>query len=354
MREQINKTWALLREQGIVQAEQPSYENVDSPWYVKVLLAFSGWLAAIFILGFIGLAFTFVFKDSAVAAIVGVFMIFGAFAMLRIAANEFVEHMGLAVSMVGQILLSYAILDISQDKAAAWLLITVVQGALVMLMPSFVHGVVSSFVAGIALSIAFSEMHIPYLIGGLIMLSTSFCWINEFRYPQHIKKIRAIGYGLVLALISLKATTLFSYRVFGEFSSSRYEFWAQPWLGEVLLGVATLYVAWSILQRYEQPLTSRLSITSLWATLVVCVLSVSIQGITVGIVIICLGQLCKNRVLLGLGISSLLFYISLYYYLLDKTLMDKSKSLFVIGLTLLFVRWLMLSVFPTHKEEPHV
>ena len=346
-----NQTLALLQEQGIVQGEQPENEVFESPWYVKALLAFSGWLAAIFILGFIGAAFQFVFDHPVVSGIFGVMMIAGAFVLLRIPANEFVEHLGLATSMAGQVLIIYAIFDLANhNEIVAWLLLTMLQVALVALMANFIHSVVSTLVAAIALSMALAEMHIPYAIGGIVMLGFSFCWLNEFHYPQQVKKIRAIGYGLVLALIALKGTTLFDYRTLGRLFSQKHEFWAQPWLGEIIIGAVTLYVVWSLLQRYGQPIKGRLAIITLLATLLVCAVSIKVQGITVGMVIVCLGFLGANRVLLGLGIVSLLFYISSYYYLLDTTLLDKSQSLLVVGIILLFVRWLMLRIFPAHNE----
>ena len=94
----------------------------------------------------------------------------------------------------------------------------------------------------------------------------------------------------------------------------------------------------------------RLSIMTLLATLIVCAASMNVQGITAGIVIICIGFLGANRVLLGVGIVSLLFYISSYYYLLDTTLLDKSQSLLVVGLILLFVRLLIQKILPAQNE----
>jgi uncharacterized membrane protein len=354
MNNQTNQIWALLQESGIVQGEQPEKGVSGSPWYVKVLLAFSGWLAAIFILGFIGAAFEYVFRNGGVAGIVGVIMIAGAFALLRIPANEFVEHLGLATSMAGQALIVYAIFDLSDhNEIVAWLLLAILQVILVAFMPNFVHRVFSTLVAAIAFSMALNEMDIPYVIGGVVMFGASFCWLNEFRYPQQMKKIRAIGYGLVLALIVLEGTALFGYRAFGERFSQNHGFWAQPWLAEIIIGAVTVYVVWSLLQRYGQAMKGRLSITTLLATLLVCAVSMNVQGITVGMVIVCFGFLGANRVLLGLGIVSLLFYISSYYYLLDTTLLDKSLSLLVVGLILLFVRWLMQKIIPANNEAQH-
>ncbi len=354
MNHQTGQIWVRLQESGFVQGEQPEQHVLSSPWYVKVLLAFSGWLAAIFIIGFIGVAFEFVFRNEGVAGIVGAVMIAGAFALLRLPANEFVEHLGLATSMAGQALIIYAIVDLTDgNEIVAWLMVAVLQAVLSAYMPNFVHRVCSTLIAAVASSMALNEMDIPHVFGGVVMFGASFCWLNEFRYPRQMKKMRALGYGLVLALIALKGTTLFGYSAFGERVLKNQGLWAQPWLGETIIGAVTLYVVWRLLQRYGQPIKSRQSIITLLATLIVCAISMNVQGITVGMVIVCLGFFGSNRVLIGLGIISLLFYISSYYYLLDTTLLDKSRSLAVVGLVLLFVRWLMLRIVPTLSKVRH-
>jgi uncharacterized membrane protein len=355
MSRQTEPIWATLHKVGIVQGTAPETGKLESPWYVKVLLAFSGWLAALFLLGFIGQAFEFVFKNNTAAFIIGAVMIGGAFAILRIPKNEFVEHLALAVSLAGQALVVFAIFDISnRNEKIAWLLVTLLQVPLAVLMPSFVHRVFSSFVAAFSFSIALTIMGWPYVVSGVVMLLAAWCWLNEFRYPQQMRKIRAIGYGLVLALIQLKGTALFGHRAMGwRFSRNQSELWDKPWIGEVLIGLVTLYVVWHLLQRYGQAISERLSITVLLCTLLLCGVSMEVQGITVGMVIILLGFAGANRVLISLGIVSLLFYISSYYYLLNATLLDKSQTLLIVGLVLLVVRWLMLRILPVKKEAQH-
>jgi len=49
-----NQLWDLLKDENLVEGELPVIKEIDSPWYVKVLLAASGWLAAVFLLGFLG------------------------------------------------------------------------------------------------------------------------------------------------------------------------------------------------------------------------------------------------------------------------------------------------------------
>lgn len=355
MSRQFEQVWTMLLQASLVQGPAPATDESESPWYVKVLLAFSGWLAALFLLGFIGVGFEFVIKSSFASLITGGLMIAGAFVILRMPRNEFFEHLALAVSLAGQALVMWAIIDMTKSSdEMTWTLVALLEVTLAVVMPNFVHRVLSSFIAAYAFSEALTSIGAPYIISGVIMFLAAWLWLNEFRFPQHMNKIRAIGYGLVLALIPLKGTALFGYGAMTwRYGYNRPELWVQPWMGEMLTGAGALYVVWQILQRYGQPLTGRLAIVALVGTLVLSAVSMEVMGITVGMVIMLLGFVGGNRVLLGLGIVSLLFYISAYYYLLDATLLDKAQTLIIVSLVLFVVRWLMLRVLPASGEINH-
>ena len=352
MSRQPEQLWMTLLQAGLVQGTAPEPSGLESPWYVKGLLAFSGWLAALFLLGFIAVAFKFIIKSGPISFITGAAMIGGAFAILRIPKNEFFEHLGLAVSLAGQALVVWGIFELTnQNDKLAWMLIAQLQVPLAVVMPNFVHRVFSSFVAAFAFAMALSAMRVPYVFSGIVVFLAAWLWLNEFRYPQHMRKVRAIGYGLVLALIQLKGSVLFGYLGMSWRSGrNSSELWVQPWMGEVLAGAVTLYVVWQLLQRHGQAISDRLAITALLGTLLLCAVSMEAPGITAGIVIMLLGFAGGNRVLLGLGIVSLLFYMSSYYYLLDATLLAKALTLLIVGLILLAVRWIMLGIMPVQKE----
>jgi len=352
MSKQVEQLWPTLLEAGVVIGDKPEEGELESPWYVKTLLAFSGWLAALFILGFIAIGFESIFKDNSAALILGSIMIAAAFAMLRIHKNEFLEHLALATSLAAQALVVYAIFDMAaHNEIIAWLLVALLQLALLIIMPDFVHRVFSSFVAAIAFYMALLELDSSYIAIAIIMFIAAVCWLNEFRYTQHITKIRAIAYGLTLALIILKGTTLFAFKALsGQLHHNQAELWIQPWPGELLIGFVGLYVVWRLLQSYTKTISDHLSIAALVATILVCIVSIKVQGITIGMVILLLGFSRTNRILIALGIISLIFYISSYYYLLDSTLIQKSLNLFVVGTVLLAVRWLMIHIIPVDRE----
>ena len=49
--------WQQLQQQGLVTGDMPPLSNVNSPWYVRVMLGVAGWIGALFLLGFVGAFF---------------------------------------------------------------------------------------------------------------------------------------------------------------------------------------------------------------------------------------------------------------------------------------------------------
>ncbi|MEZ4601198.1 MAG: DUF4401 domain-containing protein [Syntrophotaleaceae bacterium] len=346
--------WFRLVEAGVVRGTPPEKTDSESPWYVKLLLAFSGWLAALFFLGFFSVGLQFVLDSSLLASVAGGLLIGGAFAVLRTPKNEFLEHLSLAVSLAGQGLVVFALVKAADgNEEIVWILLALLQALLAFVMPSFVHRVFSSLVAAVAFGMALTSWGWSQLVGGLVMFPAAVCWLDEFRNPRWMERRRAFGYGLVLALILLKGTAIFGYEMTG-WHVREARFSAGPWLGELLTGVVVLFVVGRLLHRHGHRISEPVSIFALSGTLLFCIVSMKAQGLSVGLVVLLLGFAGSNRVLQGLGILSLLFYISTYYYLLDATLLIKSLNLLVVGLVLLLLRWLMSLLLPMAKEDGHV
>lgn len=340
-----DEVWIHLLQAELVEGEQPAAAELESPWYVKVLLAFSGWLAALFLLGFLALGFYSILDSVGMSLVIGGAMMCAAYFILRIPQSEFVEHLGLAVSLAGQALVISAIFNFFKpDSEIGWALIGLVQMGLVFVMPNFVHRVFSAFFSACAFSIFLNKVGLPYLFNGLVLFVCAWAWLNEFTFPRHIKKMRALGYGLTLAIIQLKGSALFSIGAMGWRKDYIDELWLKPWMGELLCVAATLYVVWALLKQNQLIRSRRAMLVALATVLFFCLLTVEAQGIAIGLTIILLGFSCANRVLLGLGAASLLFFVSSYYYLLNSSLLEKSLTLLTVGIALIFMRWLALRV----------
>jgi uncharacterized membrane protein len=353
MNQSSQPIWAALQQAGLVQGDAPMTEKLESPWFVKVLLAFSGWFASLFLLGFVGVGFEEILRNGVASFVTGSLMITGAYAILRIPKNEFFEHMGLAISLAGQALIVLSLFDDLNDKGS-WFVVALIQVFLAIVMPNFVHRVFSAFIATFSFSMFLSASGVPYIFSSIVMFIAAWLWLHEFQYPKHVRKIQAIGYGAVLGLIQLKGVALFSFNPVGwRMTNTNTEVWAQPWMAEVLAGAVMIYVVWQLLQRLGHHLYEPLAIAALVGTVTVTILSIEAPGISVGIMILLLGFAASNRVLLGLGIVSLLFYISSYYYLLDASLLAKAQTLFITGIALLLVRWVMLKLMHQERGTTH-
>jgi len=57
--------WAKLASAGLTVGNMPEAEETDTPWYVRVMLGIAGFIAAVFLLGFVGVGFAFVLESKA-------------------------------------------------------------------------------------------------------------------------------------------------------------------------------------------------------------------------------------------------------------------------------------------------
>lgn len=343
--------WEALSSKGFVTGEVPSVNNIESPWYVRLLIGFSGWLAALFMLGFIGTAFEFVFRNNFAGFVVGSTMIFVAYLLLKKKSDsDFSSQFALAVSFAGQALVVFS-LDLFQWFSASdslnWILLCALQVVLTWFMPNSIHRVWSAFAAVMSMTIALTIWHVYFIQTALIMAAVAVVWLNEFNWIKYQNKLKPIGYGVTLALLYQSSSSIFHFMF--RHSINHNESIMQPWLGELFVGLVMLFVVWQLLKR-QNTIPILVLAVSFIAALLLIMVSLKIYGLTIGVMIILLGYANGNRILTGLGISSLLFYVSAYYYTLESTLLVKSELLAVLGSLLILASWLMRRVLFTDKE----
>ncbi len=343
MKNKRAKLWQALIENNYVEGDVPAYDDVESPWYVRILIGFSGWFAAVFMLAFIGTAFEFVINDKLAALVVAGGMILSAYKLLTAKSDsDFMTQFALAVSFAGQALLVYSIDLIhflSSGNAGNWFLLAVIQSMLAWFMPNSTHRIWSSFAAVIAIIFAFTVWHINFIQAPLIMALVAMIWLHEFKWIQYHKKLKAIGYGITIALLYKGSFGVYSLLLL---DSTRYmDSSMQPWIGTLLSGAVLVFVVLEILRRYSIVISGRVSIIAFVSVIILTFLSLKISGITIGVMIILLGFANGNRILTGMGIASLIYFISVYYYSLHTTLLEKSQLLAVFGVVLLLASWFM-------------
>ncbi len=279
------------------------------PWYIGLLLGVSGWLAGLFLLGFVGLLFR---PDTPVAAGLAGAVLLAAAWGLYMADREgaFVAQLALALSIAGQCLVLYALNDeargIGPIAASALLL----QAVLALAMPNPLHRALSAFFATIAwaLTVRFALFGEPEFWHGdrerVVSLGASLAgwllawlpvgagiallihheagWIARGRAAT----LRPVLSGLIvgLAFATLASQPFESFRWWGG--------------GEVAQGWLALW-----------PLLSALA---------------ALAAVTAAFA---LGQ----RALLGAGVLAALLHVSHFYYALGTSLLLKSLLMLAMG-----------------------
>ncbi|MFT7676022.1 MAG: putative membrane protein, partial [Gammaproteobacteria bacterium] len=353
MKLSLPELWSSLAEADLVSGTVAVEEESESPWYISLLMAFFGWLSAVFLIGFIAVGFSSILDSFAACITVGSALIVIAYLLFKAGKKEFLEYFALSISLVGQMLITYGIFDSNYDNSVAfWLSAAVIQMTLAVAMPSNVHQILSASFSGIAFSIALYLGGAQSLVNVSLMWTLCWLWLHEFQFLKVMSKMRCMGYGLVITLVVFKGFHVFESAQFLWGYRSGMDVWVPLWIGQILTGLAFLYVVWHLLNARFEKLNPSLLIAVLSTVGLIIAASFQASGIMVGMVILLLGFSASNRILMSLGSVSLIFYISDYYYLLDTTLLMKSATLLLVGLILLGSRYCLNRFSPFVNEVP--
>ena len=346
---QSKDLWTSLSEAGLTQGEKGE-EVLESPWYIKVLLAFSGWFGAIFLVIFVGLLFGLIFsaifqekylENFLFLAPIGTGLIFFSYVMFKGKTSDFLEHFFFVISIVGQVFVIAAVFFLFEEHTdeKLFLFMALFQAFLVWLMPNYIHRMLSSFFMALSLSYFFYEIHASHIFLALLTMLVTWLWMNEFQF-KFIKNVQAVAFGLLAALLCLQYPYLYGYEVF-DFNYRT---------GSILISIdpivtlygsmlALAYVVFKILKREEKLNNFKIIILSSFAVLLVAFIASYAEGLVLGIIFMLIGFANGHKLFIGLGVISSLFFISNYYYFLGETLMDKAIVLAFVGVVFLLMRF---------------
>ena len=351
--------WTQLKQAGFVEGEPPIESDVTTPWYVRTMLGIAGWIGAVFLLGFVGVGFAFVVKSVIAALIVGALLCGAAVFIFRINPNsDFASQFAFAMSLAGQVLILVGLFrGFPSQINTITLLMVFIQAILFFLLPNFLHRVWAATTGIVAAVMLLNSFGLYAYTPALLIAAFSWVWLNEFNFAQRGSLIRALGYGCALAsiLILLTRGSAWSLQRFW----ARHEVLSLPssqlnfWIGAALIGVTLIFVVVKLLAREGVAATSRPGVAALAAATLIALLSFKAPGIGLTLIILLVGYAHGNRVLAGLGIFSMLAYLSHYYYILDISLLQKSMLLMGSGIILLAARVALKRGWPISGNVGH-
>jgi len=347
--------WKLVRE-GRLDADRATEathilesSGPATAWYVRVMVGFGAWWAAMFFMGF----FSLVTHSKPAALFFGALLIVGAVLLRRLDRGDFLNQLALAASLAGQVLVVFGA-DIESVTGMA-LLVLLMQGLLIAFYADQTHRLLSTLVAVGAIEVLLFEWKLTYgsaTLAGLLGIASIGLWLKETAFDGSKLEplMRPVAYGLVIAMFGLLMPSIFP-PVFDEHNPLtphlRY-----LWLSAALLGAGLLYLVHVLLTERGLPPFGIFALSSYSAVLLLMWPAQRAPGLIGALVILLLGFRRGNRLLLGMALLFLAAFLAAYYYNLSISLLLKSAALAGSGVVLLALRWVLLKQLP-QREANH-
>lgn len=328
-------------------------KNEDHPWFLQLFFGVSGIVASLFFIGFLSLSLssTGAFDSMFALLIIGLALNAASFALFRNQKgrdNAFISSLAFAVSIAGQAYIAFSVNELP-PALDAWLFL-LAQGIMTCLMHSRVYRILGSLVTLSVVVYLLNFYHLPEISLGLLALITIVTTLQRETLLQHVPTqwradgfdmIKAMGYASALMLL-LVSVYFIAAEYGGSFHYDVDGFSYNYYLAQALLTLASLYAAYLILKRYHITLLSTAGSLLVCAIIVLGIMSVYVSGLLATSLIIIIATANSQRALLAAAIIALVSYIFWYYYQLDTSLLTKSLSMLIIGLTMLLCRWLLI------------
>ena len=379
--EHLSHTLSQLEQLGLINADailanasaprpNPAINNDsqdDTPWFIQLFFGLSGILASLFFIGFLSLLLfqTSVFDSTAGLLITGLLLSVASFALFKNEStrnNPFMSSLAFTIGVSGQAYVAFGLFNGDLiEPLDAWLLL-LIQGIITLLMPNRIYRLLGSVATLSIMIYLLNYYHMPEASLGLLALITVIGSLQRYELLRHLpasirngasEVISAVAYASAIMLLAVSVYFIAAEYDNG-FSYDEGAFYYNYSLAQTLLILVSLYAAYLILRRYQVKLLSTLGIISVVAILILGALSVYVSGLLATSLVIIIAMANSQRVLLALGIAALVGYIFWYYYQLDTSLLIKSLSMFVIGIAILLMRWLLVIFYPDHSKTPAI
>ncbi|WP_372742425.1 GDYXXLXY domain-containing protein [Neptunomonas sp.] len=354
--------WETLKRRQLVSGELPA-NAADSvhdrtPWYIALMQGFAGWVAAFFMVGFVGgTVFGILFRVDNKAALIASGLIFcaGAYLFFRTQPKGiFVGQLGLVFSLTGQMMVAWALLDwASYQSPIAFFLLAAFQLVLTAIMPHFIHRVLSCWFAMIALFWGLNQLGIYGLGAACCSVLFTLVWINENHWKRFASLWEPVGFGLALALVQFNGHILFSDDLLSFYGQHAANGWLAiaPWLTSALVAVSFALVIKKVFIQYQLSLSSMIGRLVVIGGVLLVASGLIALGTSSALLILLVGFAYQRTSLKALGLLALLSFVSWYYYSLNTTLLVKSFILVASGVGLLLGQLIMRALLNVGSQQ---
>lgn len=321
-------------------------EETATPWYIQAAVGISAWIAAVFIIGFITTGI-FLTESSTVLAITGLVFCGAAGGVKRLFPRSiFAGQLSLAVSLAGQGLFIAGVGSGSESVVTTALATMALEAALIVLYPGTLHRLISSLaIIGAVLVILFVEWElyetahaVIILLAGLALIA----WYGDtwFMVRRWTGFSRPIGYAAVLALFGLLVPS----------AIPEVDFVQHWWISTLVLLLIFLTLIFLMVRTGGLTISPVILSAVAGGVVVLSLVTWQAPGVLAALSFMLLGFWRGHRLVLGIAVAFLAFFIGGFYYNLDLTLLEKSWILMGSGLLFLIGRYFLLGQLNPEQE----
>lgn len=326
----LNQQGLLLETLGQLNSAAPP------PWYLRILIALSAWLAALLFLVFLFLGGWV--QEERSAWLVGLLFIGAALVLHRLNRRQeglFLSQFALAFSMAGHVLFISGLYEETDSVLLTCAGILLLELVLLLAYKEFLHRLLAVQLACLSLAWLCMESPVPELLHPLIIslaVLSLLAWHWEAWHQPGWRQALylPLAYGCASSLVAILLLSLLSHGEYARLLSS----W---WLSSVGLGIILLFLQ----QRYLQRLHLRLSYAGQFllvgGTLAGIVILAQTPGVIAALLLLLLGFERQRWPLVGAAILFALLFFSFWYYQLALSLLEKSIALTLGGVLVLLI-----------------
>lgn len=347
----LEEIQSRLRAENLIAAPLPEISaEAASPWFVRILLGFCGWLAAVFLLGFVGTLLHRIFDEALLCILIGLIASVATVAIDRTDQRQpLLQQFTLALSLAGQALVFVGLFEQFDSTAPAYLLAMAFEVALVAFYRSDLQRFLCSLIAAATLTGWLADLRVSFIAPFLFLIAVVAVWLREstWRASAQAGLWRPVAYALAIALF---ASALYRggwrYRdVDPALASVLPALHALVFAGSAACLATLVYRLWR-----RGGYSQRAGLLAGVGTAGLLVAGFWINGLIAAIAVLFIGIARGNRILGGLALAFLVYALSRYYYDLHATLLVKSIALMGTGAGLLLARFILNA---TLKEQNH-
>jgi hypothetical protein len=307
--------------------------STPPPWFVRMLVALSAWLATALLLVFVW--GTRIVETEVGAIVAGCTLIISALVLRRRLTAEFFRQIALALSLTGQTLLVFG-WGGEFGVTEASLTVIALQALLLLAYPDSLHRFLSVLLAVLAAVVLLYELRVPdaihVLITALAVAVVMGWWrAHTWLTSKAANLCQPINYGMVVALFGV----LMPSAVFGVVSDEIS--FPHAYVSTGTMGIVLIALEIRLFLLHGVAWKSAPVVGMLLGTVLFLIAAAQAPGVVAAIIVLLIGFQFGNHLLTGMAIGFLIFFLSAYYYHLEISLLLKSGSLIGSGLLLLSI-----------------